>query len=408
MVAALPRISRRVPPLSTTTTSTHNELRFSVKVPSGSSEQTLCYFPSRARETQFYMGLQREFPESLRRTKLMILLPISRDGNTVLHGITARTFNLIGKSTTSPMQVASDSECAATWKRLNAKSPNHPRFSFIGYDVDYGYILLRFPNGSRHALSLFTKQILSSTTNCPYRDNTATTCFWQPQRPSPHSVLFGAEMEALCSTFTFSCSFSPADLAVSTAPTYTSFSASPSKIPQPRAEAQARYRARNPEREQQKARDRMKHLRAERLRRRQSSERLRASPIFLRYRLHVHKHRGIIYAEHENPELYRAQLARFMEKGGPPFDPDDAIFILKHAAENPPGPHPSEEEVERRLRELNQCILVLNIAPDDTEEEAAWQRISHEGDVSDDDLEFMFRRAIPEPTLEGMEACACR
>ncbi|KAJ7430390.1 hypothetical protein B0H11DRAFT_1943113 [Mycena galericulata] len=313
-----------------------------------SAEQTLCYFPSRARETQFYMGLQREFPESLRRTKLMILLPISRDGNTVLHGITARTFNLIGKSTTSPMQVASDSECAGDLEATECKVTQPSKVFF------------HWP------------QPASGSLNAHHLIPSSSVRKWRRYVPLSHSRVLSLPPT---SPYLLPLPTPPSLRAQVRSPT-----ASRSTSSIPRSES---------EREQQKARDRMKHLRAERLRRRQSSE-------------------NDFALEHENPELYRAQLARFMEKGGPPFDPDDAIFILKHAAENPPGPHPSEEEVERRLRELNQCILVLNIAPDDTEEEAAWQRISHEGDVSDDDLEFMFRRAIPEPTLEGMEACACR
>ncbi|KAJ7468407.1 hypothetical protein B0H11DRAFT_1920991 [Mycena galericulata] len=349
---------------------------------------------------------RRQEPSAMARGRNMLCL-VSYEENALSNGFRARHRHLVEKSVTLLKQFAS---CAATWNRLNPNSPAPPlpRFFFKGYEIDLGPMSLGSLNGSRHVLWISTKQIHSSTTNCPYRDNTATTCFWQPQRSSLHSVLFGAEMEALCSTFTFACSFSPADLAVSAAPTYTSsFSASPIKIAGPRAEAQARYRARNPERELEKARGRMKRLRDERLRRRESSEYLRATPLFKRYRLHVQKHRKIIYVDNANPALFRAQWARFQEKGGPPFDRDDAIFILRHAAENPPGPHPSEEEIGRRLSELNRCTLVAAIVPDDDEGEAAWERISHEGDLSDDDVEFLFRRAVPEPTLEGMEACTC-
>ncbi|KAJ7441780.1 hypothetical protein B0H11DRAFT_1932710 [Mycena galericulata] len=221
-------------------------------------------------------------------------------------------------------------------------------------------------------------------------------------------------MDGLCSTFTFACSLPASGPQPTSAlppaasgAVFTSFAASPSKTPNAHAAAQARYRSRNRDREQEQARERMRRTREERVRRRTSSEQLRASPLFARYRQHVERHGGPLWVNRQDPDLYLAALARFRGKGGPPFDRDDAVFILHHSHPDPPGPVPNDADVDRRLTELNRCTLVIEIRCDDEEEERTWRRISKYTELDDDDLEFIFRRAIPAPTFEAMDGCIC-
>ncbi|KAJ7436475.1 hypothetical protein B0H11DRAFT_2256183 [Mycena galericulata] len=214
------------------------------------------------------------------------------------------------------------------------------------------------------------------------------------------------------STFTFAACVPPSssnEFSQSSSPLFTSFAVNPTTTPKTRAETQARYCARNREREQEKARERMQRSRDDKLRRRVSSEQLRASPLFARYRRHVEGHLGTIWCDRANIEMYLARLAHFRESGGPPFDREDAMFLLQHAQPNPPGPIPSEADIVRYLDELNRCSLVIQIASGDDEEEEMWRRIDRKAaDVNDDELEFMFRHAIPAPTFENMDACTCQ
>ncbi|KAJ7487249.1 hypothetical protein B0H11DRAFT_1913414 [Mycena galericulata] len=216
-------------------------------------------------------------------------------------------------------------------------------------------------------------------------------------------------MESLCSAFTFACTLPAAPTAgtispTSSAPLFTSFSTSPTKpVPNHRAETQARYRARHKESEQAKARERMRRLRVTRKEVDVSSEDLRArrSAVFARYRVYLRKHTVKIWTDHDNVEQWNAAWQRFCDKEGPPFDRQDAVFLLRHDHPNPnPGSWPTDEEIDRRLQKLNNCDVVLAYADDEVDD---WRDVLSRTPVgsTDDDLEWLFRHTIPTPTIEN-------
>ncbi|KAJ7919399.1 hypothetical protein B0H13DRAFT_2320389 [Mycena leptocephala] len=203
------------------------------------------------------------------------------------------------------------------------------------------------------------------------------------------------------------------DLLPPAPPLLSVFHANPIKIPGGRAEAQARYRARNREAERERARRRMQQLREgrkdeemERLDgRRRRSTTIRA--LFARYRLHVERHLGAVYGDPADPD-FEATFDRFRFKGGPPFDREDAIFLLTHATAQPTSAPPGSEDIERCLAQLNRCTLVLDFSWEDPDAVDGYQKLRSSPQVhDDDDIEFMFRHAVPHPTFENMDACSC-
>jgi hypothetical protein len=60
------------------------------------------------------------------------------------------------------------------------------------------------------------------------------------------------------------------------------------------------------------------------------------------------------------------------------------------------------------LSQLNACGLRLELDWNDAADVAGYEKMQQsELDLDDDDLEFMFRHAVPPPSLESMEACRC-
>ncbi|KAJ7439435.1 hypothetical protein B0H11DRAFT_1934584 [Mycena galericulata] len=190
---------------------------------------------------------------------------------------------------------------------------------------------------------------------------------------------------------------------------YREGTASPTKqIPNNRAETQARYRARHRESEQAKARERMRRLRESCREVDVSSEVLRASSVFARYRIYLREHIVKIWTDDANVEAWNAEWQRICNKEGPPFNRQDAIFLLRHdhPNPNPSDGWPTDEEIERRLHKLNSCDVVLEYADDEVGD---WRAVLSRTPVgsNDDDLEWLFRHTIPTPTMEGMGACGC-
>ncbi|KAJ7782924.1 hypothetical protein B0H16DRAFT_1447164 [Mycena metata] len=178
--------------------------------------------------------------------------------------------------------------------------------------------------------------------------------------------------------------------------------------PTPHAIAQAQYRARNPEAERSRARERMRRLRDSRQARAISSERLRATPEFACYKAHVERHRGAVYGYSSDP-VYRAAFDRFRLKDSPvEFEREDAIFVLQHATPQPTT-ELSEEEITSCLAQLKRCTLILELDLNDPHDAAGYAELQqHAGQtLTDADLEFMFRHAVPQPTMGNMEACGC-
>ncbi|KAJ7896174.1 hypothetical protein B0H13DRAFT_2338503 [Mycena leptocephala] len=183
------------------------------------------------------------------------------------------------------------------------------------------------------------------------------------------------------------------------------FNANPTKIAGGRAEAQARYRACHQEMEREKAQRRMQQLRqgrqgeeTERIRRQASSELLRSTALFARYRLHVDRHLGAVHGDTADPE-FAAAFDHFRFKGGPPFDREDAVFLLTHA---------TAERTSAPLESADIDSLVLDFSWEDPDAVAGYERLRSNPQVHDDvDIEFMFRHAKPRPTFENMDACGC-
>ncbi|KAJ7720538.1 hypothetical protein B0H16DRAFT_1792742 [Mycena metata] len=177
--------------------------------------------------------------------------------------------------------------------------------------------------------------------------------------------------------------------------------------PTQHAVTQSQYRARNAEAERERGRQRMRRLRESRRARAASSERLRSTPEFARYRVHVERHRGAVYGWYDTDPAYHAAYDRFRFRQAPhEFNREDALFLLHHATPQPPE-QVMEEEIELCLAQLNRCTLVLEFDWDDPDAAAGWAALEeHRGGVlTDDDIEFMFRHAVPPPTMANMDAC---
>ncbi|KAJ6508197.1 hypothetical protein C8R45DRAFT_1089399 [Mycena sanguinolenta] len=227
-------------------------------------------------------------------------------------------------------------------------------------------------------------------------------------------------MEA--SLFTFACplptSGGNSGNQVSTSPTappmFTSFSVRPSKDMGTRAAVQARYRARNQETERFKARYCMqarrvdeKEKESECLRRRVSSERLRASDVFQYYKLHLQRHLTKLCGQHSDPEYlslwdeYRFSDVPFQ------FQEEDALFLLKYDGPIPRETVPSPDEVQKRLMQLKNCAVCLVFDWENEVEVKAYENLLRCGELEDDDVEFIFHHAEPTPTMETLARCIC-
>ncbi|KAF8137964.1 hypothetical protein K438DRAFT_1996546 [Mycena galopus ATCC 62051] len=214
------------------------------------------------------------------------------------------------------------------------------------------------------------------------------------------------------SSFTFTCPLPihahrdhcPPD--VVTQPLFMSFSLKPTTAPGSRAAAQACYRQRNQESERAKARQRMQALcrdqkqnQAEALRQQLSSERLRSSELFQRYKVHVQHHFGTLSGQESDPQ-FMAGWERFRFTSGA-FDRQDALFVLHYGI--PAVLAPTPDEVERCLAQLNGYTMTLDLDWENAEDVEAYDRItlSNLSALGDDDFEFMFRHTLPAPTMEN-------
>ncbi|KAJ7858432.1 hypothetical protein B0H13DRAFT_2356489 [Mycena leptocephala] len=109
------------------------------------------------------------------------------------------------------------------------------------------------------------------------------------------------------------------------------------------------------------------------------------------------------------PELYLPATDYTLSAiwGGPPFDREDAVFLLTHATAQPTST-PRSEDIDICLAQLNRCTLVLDFSWEDDHAVAGYWKLRSSPQVhDDDDIEFMFRHAVPRPTFENMDACAC-
>ncbi|KAF8171733.1 hypothetical protein K438DRAFT_190448 [Mycena galopus ATCC 62051] len=119
-----------------------------------------------------------------------------------------------------------------------------------------------------------------------------------------------------------------------------------------RAATQARYRARNQDSERAKARQWMQALRhdkkqneADAHRRRLSSEHLRSSVLFQRYKAHVRHYFGTLSGPESDPHFV-AGWDRFRFTTGA-FDREDALFVLRYSM--PAVSAPTSEELDRQV-----------------------------------------------------------
>ncbi|KAJ6512447.1 hypothetical protein C8R45DRAFT_1152112 [Mycena sanguinolenta] len=220
------------------------------------------------------------------------------------------------------------------------------------------------------------------------------------------------------SLFTFACQVpvithengsSPRN-SLAIAPLFSSFSTGLVCTPGSCAKAQARYRARNQESERAKARQCTQDLRSqkqkERLRREQSSERLRSTALFACYKLHVRHHMGSFCGRTSDPEFMRAWERFRYADGLPTFNSEDALFLWKYDAPTPCDDIPSAEEIERSLAELRNCVLFLEFDWNNEEDVVAYDHIIFGGlaEMQEEHFEFMFFHAVPAPTMEKLDS----
>ncbi|KAJ7429711.1 hypothetical protein B0H11DRAFT_2264995 [Mycena galericulata] len=186
--------------------------------------------------------------------------------------------------------------------------------------------------------------------------------------------------------FTFLCAVPPASDRMDPPqrpPLLTTFTAVSAEAPAPvksRADSQARYRARNNDTERTKARARMARLRSARreegamqeapqeaLRRKQSSDRLRATPLFAAFRTHAHTHLAPLLA---SPGAEFADV----------WDGTDCVI--------------ADDEVAACLGPLRLDFKITDVGA-----VACFDKLlaSH-GNFDEEDLEFMFRHGVPPPS----------
>ncbi|KAJ7938239.1 hypothetical protein B0H13DRAFT_2301801 [Mycena leptocephala] len=197
--------------------------------------------------------------------------------------------------------------------------------------------------------------------------------------------------------FTFTCPLPPATGKAPPPPPpplFTVFRVNTNPSTENRAQTQARYRVRNLETECAKARlvcnicDRIIAL-------------------FVCYKVHVEHHLGVVYNDPSDAE-FEAVFNEFRFKGSLPFNRDDTVFLLTHAKPQTTNTPPSSTEIEDCLAQLNRCSLVLDFSWDDEEAVAGYWKLRASPQVHDDNnIEFMFRHAVPAPMFENMDACGC-
>ncbi|KAJ7865992.1 hypothetical protein B0H13DRAFT_2352733 [Mycena leptocephala] len=179
-----------------------------------------------------------------------------------------------------------------------------------------------------------------------------------------------------------------------------------------RAQVQARYRAKNKEQEQAKARERMHRLRDARreeaeyeLKWKESSDRLRATPLFARYRVHAHTHlTPIFFAPGETVDEYMEGYDRMRYSDGN-FDEQDAVWHLRHSPDTLGLQEFPEDQVAACLGDLRSHHFRLDFKYTDERAVASYDRCL-QGAFDDDDIEFMLRHEVPTPTMESLSCCS--
>ncbi|KAJ7846649.1 hypothetical protein B0H13DRAFT_1907679 [Mycena leptocephala] len=218
-------------------------------------------------------------------------------------------------------------------------------------------------------------------------------------------------------TFTF-------DLPVPSTPTATPLSTLPATTPifcqfstageqvlqsaSARVQAQARYRAKNKEQEQAKARERMHRLRdawreetEDALKRKESSDRLRATPLFALYRVHAHTHiTPIFLAPGETVDEYMEGYDRMRYSDGD-FDEQDTMWHLRHSPDTLGLQDFPEDQVAACLGDLRSHHFRLDFKYTDERAVASYDRCL-QGAFDDDNIEFLLRHQVPTPTMESV------
>jgi hypothetical protein len=73
---------------------------------------------------------------------------------------------------------------------------------------------------------------------------------------------------------------------------------------------------------------------------------------------------GAVYGDPADPD-FEAAFDRFRFKGGPPFDREDAIFLLTHATAQPTSAPPGSEDIERYVNviKLYRGSMFADVSP---------------------------------------------
>ncbi|KAJ6494920.1 hypothetical protein DFH09DRAFT_1104038 [Mycena vulgaris] len=206
-------------------------------------------------------------------------------------------------------------------------------------------------------------------------------------------------------TFTFQVSLPTAQPPTSTAPATAIFArGGPSSL---HASSQSRYRARNSELEKTKARERMRRLREnrttekeEQLRRRNSSQKLRASKTFAAFREYVTRFMMWVRTDDEDPQdvaAYNEFLYGLTQTQPGEMTERELMFLYTHVN---PRPTTSLDEFRQHVREHFFYVVIAN---EDQDALTAYAQFiknntpSASRVLSDDDLEFLFRHVSPAP-----------
>ncbi|KAJ6469549.1 hypothetical protein C8R47DRAFT_1222887 [Mycena vitilis] len=207
-------------------------------------------------------------------------------------------------------------------------------------------------------------------------------------------------------TFTFDMAAAQTPSTPAAPPAFSAFAFAPSASAEEttilhsnktRAAAQARYRAKHKDEELEKARLRMNRLREARreqkreeaeveLRRRASSDQLRATPLFEVYRRHA-----LTHLREEFFDDATADYARYEE--------DQAVDNCT------PAPEACDCSGMAASKEASRGQLRLDFKHTDEREVAALHKLLAAGPVDDDDVEFLLRHARPRPTMEALSCC---
>ncbi|KAF8192327.1 hypothetical protein K438DRAFT_1970133 [Mycena galopus ATCC 62051] len=164
-------------------------------------------------------------------------------------------------------------------------------------------------------------------------------------------------------------------------PLFTSFHLNSTAPAGTRAAAQARYRERHQDSECAKAHQRMQALRQAK-------------------KQDVAKHHFGTLSESERDPEYMVGWNRFRFTRGD-FDRQNTLFVLKYST--PAVLAPTSDEVDRCLGELNNYTLTFDLDWENAEDVEAYDRLTLNAFLDDNDVEFMFRHAVPSPTIENTE-----